>query len=365
MTSKPKAGGDGLLSKTIDFLRFPMIAAVLLIHSNVRSAVVDGRRVGEGGWPLFNSFDYLVSDVLAGVAVPLFFFISGCLFFRGVPHFTAAVYAAKLRKRVRTLLIPYVFWNLAVILLLFCGQTFLPELTPGRHKLIADYGFRDWAAAFWNVDGSGMPVANPLWFIRDLMVMTVCSPLVWFFVRKLRCFSVLLAGAAWLLLPFSVPGFSLTAVFFFTAGAFFGIEDIDFAEGLRPGWKLFPLLYLAVTLAVLYFRSRGIGYGCLLCADILLGMAAAVSLSAHFIAEGKWRPNLFLSKSSFFIYAYHGLVLGPATLLAVKLLHPHTDGMLIVIYLFVPAVVIGVGLLAYSLLCRLMPRTTALVTGGR
>jgi fucose 4-O-acetylase-like acetyltransferase len=57
----------------------------------------------------------LFSYVLGGIAVPLFFFISGFLFFLNIENFNLQSYGNKLQTRGKTLLIPYLFWNLFAI----------------------------------------------------------------------------------------------------------------------------------------------------------------------------------------------------------------------------------------------------------
>ena len=71
-----------LQSATIDFLRFPMAVAVVMIHMTPRVVPL-----GEADFPLlsadglYNVVAMGISHVLARIAVPVFFLISGLLFF--------------------------------------------------------------------------------------------------------------------------------------------------------------------------------------------------------------------------------------------------------------------------------------------
>ena len=116
MDSTSKKTNEEILSQTIAFLRFPLIVGVLLIHSNPEKvAIIKGMNIisPDGHW-FYDNISYLFSHIFAAVAVPLFFFISGYLFFYKTTAFTKSVYGRKLKKRAHTLLIPYIFWNLAV-----------------------------------------------------------------------------------------------------------------------------------------------------------------------------------------------------------------------------------------------------------
>lgn len=47
--------------------------------------------------------------IIAAMAVPSFFFLSGFLFYKSVNKISDTI--VKIRKRIKTLIIPYVLWN--------------------------------------------------------------------------------------------------------------------------------------------------------------------------------------------------------------------------------------------------------------
>ena len=88
-------------------MRFPLIMAVVYLHGYSADSVQ------VGGVSRFVQ-EYF-SQSLARVAVPLFFVISGYLLFQGYePRFD--VYKKKIASRIYTLLVPFVFWNIATLL---------------------------------------------------------------------------------------------------------------------------------------------------------------------------------------------------------------------------------------------------------
>lgn len=368
---------ENLQSKTISFLRFPLIVGVVLIHSRFNSIIINGvDLMTEGSFPIYTIVSRLFSDILPRIAVPLFFFISGFLFFYKVTCFTRQTYFQKLKKRARTILVPYIFWNLLVILLFFLSQTFLPGLISGKSKLICDYDVSDWLWAFWNINKNIIvlpidantgtdPICFQLWFIRDLMVVILFSPLVYWGVKKLRQYVVLILGILWLLgCSSSVVGLSITAFFFFSVGAYLSIYRKNFVVVMKPFLPVSTILYFVITVVELCFREEtwctyihGIG--------ILIGIVLVISLSSHFLENRKWHINSFLSDSSFFIYAYHAMPLVFVFKYFFKQVQPHTDGMVLVLYLLCPAITILIGLFLYYLLKRYLPTFTSIITGGR
>ena len=168
--------GEELQSKVISFLRFPLCAAVVLIHININTENCSTH-------PLYDSVHYLFAQILARVAVPLFFMFSGFLFFYKSEKLHFSDYKGKLTKRIRTLLIPYLFWNFTIILYYLLGRMLGLGSEYG-----SGFGFIDWLKPFWNnypveTNGEGIasyPICVPFWYIRDLMVTVLLSPIIYY-----------------------------------------------------------------------------------------------------------------------------------------------------------------------------------------
>lgn len=322
-------------------------------------------------FPIYTPISYLFSNVFSAIAVSLFFFISGFLFFYKTPSFTRQTYLQKLKKRARTILVPYIFWNLLVIAFFFLSQNFLPGLMSGRNKLIDDYSISDWCWAFWNAsmtnphNNNAAPICYQFWFIRDLMVVMLFSPLIHFLLVKLRQYAVLCLGVIWLFdWWFNIIGFSITVIFFFSAGAYFSIHNRSFIRTIKPLFPASIMLYALIAVAELYFMNQT-WYEYLHNIGIVIGIVVAITLTAHFVEKGKWQASPFLSSSSFFIYAYHAMPLAFITKFLFEYIKPHSDGTILILYVLCPTITILTGLLIYKCLKKYLPKTTALITGGR
>ncbi len=367
---------ERLLSKTISFLRFPLIVGVALIHSRFQNVVIQGaKQVEAADYRIFASVVYLFSETFGRVAVPLFFFFSGFLFFRTIKdgHFTAGVYLSKLKRRARTLLVPYVFWNLLMIVFMLFCQTLVPTLTSGRCKLVADYSVGDWLWDFWNTHmvndfGRAYPINAPLWYLRDLMVIMILSPLVYCVARWLKLYGVMLLGIAWLLgINSGIIGFNTSTFFFFTSGAYFGIHGKNFVTLLRPCMVPVTIIYLILVVLDLCFFGSGSWWHYIFLhkANYLLGMVVAITVSSYFLEKGTWKVSPFLSSGYFFVYVCHIMPLICFTKLAFKLVQPHSDISLLMLYILCPLLAILVCLALYWGLRKFLPRFTAVIMGGR
>ena len=110
---------DKITSQTINFLRFPLIICVVSIHTVF---IVPGNLRG------YEVFKYILG-CFTGLAVPMFFIISSFLFFYDMKEFDTQKWCVKLKKRIRTLLMPYLFWNLCYLLFMLIVQLSFPNIT--------------------------------------------------------------------------------------------------------------------------------------------------------------------------------------------------------------------------------------------
>lgn len=183
---------------TISQLRLPLIVLITFAHSY--SGVRAGWTLWDGGWDAYEVLKLIVSETLVKVAMPTFFVMSGYLFFATVTEWNAKTYWSKLRRRVKTLLVPYIIWNIAMAVKL---QTFSLSI------------FTE-------------PANMPLWFLRDLMIVSLLTPIIYIGVRKLGYWIFAILLPIYLTGLYAVqPGLNPYAVCFFTLGAFLSIRKMD------------------------------------------------------------------------------------------------------------------------------------------
>ena len=104
-----------LQSKTISFIRFPLIILIVYIHNQGMGTSLSEVSIS---WASFSDIDaynllrVLITDVIARAAVPAFFILSGYLFFFGKTSFSREIWLIALKKRFWTLFVPFVLWNI-------------------------------------------------------------------------------------------------------------------------------------------------------------------------------------------------------------------------------------------------------------
>ena len=102
-------------SNFITFLRFPLIVGVLVVHTHL---LVNDHEA----W--YDYYSHIIGK-LTLIAPAVFFMMSAYLFF--YKGFSISIYKDKLRKRIKSLLIPYLIWNLLYLLFIWTIQTFEPS----------------------------------------------------------------------------------------------------------------------------------------------------------------------------------------------------------------------------------------------
>ena len=373
MQSPFTLSSEELQSKTIDFLRFPLIVGVILIHTSPDSLVVNGTyQDAVSVYPVYSTIYTLCSQILPRLAVPIFFIISGFLFFYHTPVFDKSAYWSKLKKRARTLLVPYLLWNALVILFYFFAEVYLSGLYGGKGKLVSQYWINDYIYAFYdttliNTGGGGEsnPINYPLWFLRDLIIVVCLSPLVYVLIKRLKFGLLIVLGGLWISdCTADTLGRSLTSFFFFSLGAYFSIFSLNLVEKMRKVGHYTALPYLCCALASLYCFGLP-GARPLYNLSIVLGIPVVFAVTAHYISLGRWKMPALLTKATFFLYAFHALPLAALQRLLNKVLQPQNDLLLLAIYLLLPLLIIAVGLSLYQALQKVCPRLAAVLTGSR
>ncbi|MFT4072381.1 MAG: acyltransferase [Dysgonamonadaceae bacterium] len=340
----------------IDVMRFPLIFLVVIAHM----VGFDTPRVHLSMTPdnIYTLISQMISHNLAKISVSFYFLVSGYFFFIKFQNWDLSNYSHALQKKGKTLLVPYLFWNIIIVIM----------------TLLVNY-----AGYFWGIDREkveipsfyntfwGMPANYPLWYLRDLMCMMVISPAIYFLIKKMKMIYLCLLILAYFMgLEIGIPGFSTTAFLFFSFGGYFAIYNVDWltiCSKVRKSSILIAALFLmAATL------SNGMKYHeIVLKAFIFTGIIASVNLF-DYLLKYKMLKNflLFFSSSSFFIYVIHEVYIinwlkgGFLRLSISNSLAGKLTG-----YFLIPCICILICWGLYFLMKKYCPGILAFVTGGR
>lgn len=328
------------LSEKIKIFSFLLTILIVVLHVNMANLCTGG----------ISFLQQVMTAEVTRIAVPLFYLISGFLFFINYQN-TWSDYRRKLSSRTRSLLVPYV-------LFLLCGSL-------GMFVLGHVYTIE----AFWTIVKNGIlyspPIFYPLWFLRDLYIMVLFAPIVYWVVKKVPIF-LIVPIVVWLLgrNPFVFP--MTEAMLFFSVGAFLTtkVECLEQTEhkgswGFFFLWLFFCFLnrFISEYVIRLPYATH--------CVVLLLGIYAV------WILYDKLYPRFSESvksakiyKYSFFIYLLHepiltiikktGLLIGGYSSWSIGLIY-------VISPILTLLIVYGIGL---SLNIH-FPKLLAFITGGR
>lgn len=209
------------LINVFSWLRFPMIVFVVVTHANLSDVNIQGSPICNSFPKWYFDFMYFFSEAVTRLAVPVFFIISGYLFFYKIDFFGKNEYVYKLRRRIQSLLIPYLLWNLIGYIFIILKVQFLPSIFPSLTK--ESHGLDFLLNSLWSIGDGKCPLLYQFWYIRDLMVVVLLSPLIYVFIKKLKLLALIMLFILWFL-PIDLPtGLGATSVLFFSIGAYFNI----------------------------------------------------------------------------------------------------------------------------------------------
>ncbi|WP_321331300.1 acyltransferase [uncultured Bacteroides sp.] len=361
---------DELQSKTITWLRFPMIVGVLLIHSYNPNLNNGGMLLGNGKatYLLFQFTRNLFSEVLARFCVPLFFLLAGYLFFYRLSSFSPAIYLDKLKKRTGSLLVPYLFWNaLAIITYVLCQQVLkLHTLAYGAVPSVSSWEWTDYLKCFWAIRAPHYPLVYPLWFLRDLMVTILLTPFIYAGIRYLKIFFVLFFFSLWISNTsiVSIVGVNMEALFFFSLGAYFSINQKNLVTESRKVFRLSLYTYPPVALADVLSKGHEIDRY-IHPAGMLLGILFTVNLVAYLLQHNKIRESAYLAGASFFVYAAHEQMLSQIRKMLATVIPLRSEIAYFALYLLPMLLTIFITLSIYYLLKKYCPAAMKIMVGAR
>lgn len=374
---------DAILSRAISYLRVPLTIGVVFIHFSLqRGLEIHGvfHGLNNPGWFFF--IVNLMSEVIARLCVPTFFIISGFLFYYRC-DFDQRVYQRKLRSRARSLLIPYLLWNLIAIL--WQLKCFLPIVSHYFRPVEIDLTLsRVINTFFFNSDNQGIfigpapsvpnpetyPIDGPFWYIRDLMVMVAASPIIYWLTKRIKALLPAVLFVLWIATPFLFPAggyitMLITASFFFAWGAYYSIHHKSFVlqlSQLKYLGCIYPILAIADAL------TKGAPFNAYLHrAGIIFGIILIVSIAAGIVARGKdktWQP---LADSCFFIYALHGIIIGDIGKFLFTILHVPENNpyCMLALYFGTPVLCIAMSIGLHRMLKKYVPPISRVLNGGR
>lgn len=350
------------LSNKLKIISFLSMISVVFLHSyNLGNEMLENTNSDKG---VVFFLQYFVSEGICRVAVPIFFTISGYLFFIK-NNGTFIEYTINLKKRFKTLVVPYLFWSVSFFLFFLAMQLIPQTRLFFKQKLIIDYTSSEVLnSIFIN------PIPFQFWFIRDLFVFVLLSPLLYFLLKYLKILLVVFLLGLWYI-HFDFKIFSCEALLFFALGSFFGINKYNL-EKIR--FTKYSIHLILIWLVLIFLETVLVNQGyvnnylihALHKSNILVGIFGIWAFYDFVFEKSKIFKGRFFSfaSMSFFVYAFHEPLLEIIKVVFYRIIGKSQLSMLC-IYIISPILIISISIALGIYLKRFLPNFFKVITGGR
>ena len=256
-------------------IRLPLIVLVTFAHSY--GGVTEEYNILASGWDTYEVLKIVLSQTLVKAAMPTFFVMSGYLFFANATRWNAQTYWQKIKRRIKSLLIPYIIWNLLMAVKLKAFSL----------------------SILWE------PANMPLWFLRDLIIVSLLTPIIYIGVKKLGYWLFVILLPVYLTGIWAIqPGPNPYAICFFSLGAFLSIRKMDIIDTCRrfeiPAYLLSAAFGLAMILTYNTYALPAL----MLCFR-LVSVVAVFCLANRILSNTDKRIPKTACDASYFIYLAH------------------------------------------------------------
>ena len=257
------------------------------------------------------------------------------------------------------MLVPYLIWNLLVIISLIITGNFpyLP-ISTGWFDNVKYY-----LSAFVCFKQSGIPIAFQFWFIRDLLILNILSPIIYRLVKDNFLGTIWVSALLilWIMFEKERPFlFNISAITFYSIGAYLRVHHIglDIIANKVGHWGLiYPAFLLADCFSVGTEWHRLIHN-----LQILPGVLVLLRLAYLYVTNRPLHISGKLASASFFVFAIHA----PWCLsISKKILNIAGCPQGVLLYISIVCISSLLGLSLYFIVKRFAPRTVSLLSGNR
>ena len=215
--------------------------------------------------------------------------------------------------------------------------------------------------AFWSHKG-GNPILTQMWFVRDLLLLVICAPIIYLLARYAKFVAIFCFGLIWFV-KWEVPNWESGLLFFFI-GACFSIYGKSITEEVR---KIAPFLFILTPLLLLAdFLLSGTTTGFYVHRTLIfVGVFFIIALVTVLIEKKKIHDIVFLTSGSFFLYIIHDPMIRFVRKFTLRWIDHTSEFQAIAIYFAAVAIDVAVAYFVFWCLRKCAPGFLKWSTGGR
>lgn len=299
-----------------------------------------------------DSLERWIGDSIGQIAVPGFFMMSGYLFFRG---FSWQKLPGKWRRRIKSVLVPYIAWNFIYYLGYVIGSR-LPWIHQIVGKGVIPFTLSAAVDAILNYTYNYV-----FWYLYQLILLILLAPVIYLLLKR-RGIGELYLLALWGMLIGGVqlPLLNMDALIYYSTAAYCALHHRQRTEagGSRKSLAAGIVLMLASAGVYRYGLWKAAVWCFVVCR--LTGIAGLwLAVWGTKLPEaGAWM------RSHFFLYATHFAFVRLINKTAAERLSGSVAAA-VILYFLMPVLVLGITSGLAALLRRFVPSVWRVLNGGR
>lgn len=288
-----------------------------------------------------------ITDNLCRIAVPMFMFLSAFLLYSNLIWNNVL---DKMKRRIRTLLIPYLMWN-TVYMIVFYFLSYLPFINQARFQLSLDIIINSIFFYAFN---------SAYWFMFQLIIYVALCPFIYLIMKNKNIGFFIILATYFLNLFVHIPRLNFMSFFFYLIGCFSALhyKDLFMKKPTKSG-RIKCLVVFIITQIIWVFNF----YNFIEVEKTLLWFFMMISLY-FLIDNGNINLSSEISKIHFFIYSSHVIILETLEKL-MFLFFPYNSLTCLIDFFVTPLLTILICVIAAILMKKGIRPLYCLMTGER
>lgn len=249
---------------------------------------------------LVDKFVFFVQRVIPIVAVPLYFIISGAFFYR---DYTNDKYLKKLKSRMKSLFIPYIFWNCVWMLFNIFATMYFSKFFIGRE--IFEFNSNNIIQGIFHYKYNA-----PFWFVFALLIFIIAAPLINLLISN-KIGGIISILTVMILYHFDIGlpiplFFSKTCIIYYLVGAYTGKHFFNLFTRIKKNTRITLASIIGILMSIVYsFITNGLETSSYQVVNVIVLIIYSFSLwNIWDLVVLKISPRKFMIHS-FYVYALH------------------------------------------------------------
>ncbi len=346
------------LSDQIKIASLFAIILVVFIHAFNIGLISDENIISAQNYSGSYWIEKFISDGICRIAVPLFFLISGWLFFQKYRSFTTHFYFNKWKKRSKSVLLPFLLWSALGIFFYWFLQS-IPWSSAYFNAIPINQLSAMTILYHWLIN----PVNFQLWFLQVLFILIILTPIIGFLGKKFPLILSIILCILWFLYG-GYNGFinyTFEGLFFFSLGSILAIHQKQ--PLLNINKYFYPVLasWIILIISKLLLSNINITYSLIIGK---LSIIAGLYTIWHISGQIKNKHILKYTQYTFWIFLFHEPVntIFKKFLLSVQCPIHQLPWL---VFFLSPVITIAIAITLGVFLRIKAPKIYAILTGGR